>query len=170
MSATTCRPPSRLGTIWWSPTTWSRRAATARSSAVWRGPRGRRPARARSRWSPTAATTADRRCWPASRPASRRMCRRPITSNAVADGRFGKDDFVYDAVERQLSLSSRRGAHASLYVRRERHAHPRLLGERLRNLFNEDGLHHRQGAARAPLGARARAGSDGSSDSRGGRS
>jgi hypothetical protein len=38
------------------------------------------------------------------------------------------------ALERQLPLSSRRGAHASLYVRREWHAHRHLLGERLWNL------------------------------------
>jgi transposase len=52
--------------------------------------------RARSRWSPTGVTTADRRCWRA-RAGIVTYVPKTITSNAVPDGRFGKDDFVYHA-------------------------------------------------------------------------
>ena len=44
---------------------------------------------------PTAATSAARRFWPASRWASRPIVPKPLTSGAKAEGRFGKQDFVY---------------------------------------------------------------------------
>ena len=50
------------------------------------------------RW-PIAATSTARRSWPARRLGVTPIVPKPLTSGAKADGRFGKQDFVYVAGE-----------------------------------------------------------------------
>ena len=49
------------------------------------------------------------------RPVSPPLVPKPLTSGAKADGRFGKQDFIYEAEERRLSLPCRRDAATALH-------------------------------------------------------
>ena len=57
---------------------------------------------------------------------------KPLTSNARAEGRFDRRDFVYDRENEQLRLPGRRAAHLSHDDRGGRQGHAPLLDERLR--------------------------------------
>jgi hypothetical protein len=80
---------------------------------------------------------------------------KPLTSGAKADGRFGKQDFVYDPGGR-LSLSWRGEADAAVHHRRSRPHAARVLDDEMRPLRAQIEMHAFKGAARQALGTRSR--------------
>ena len=78
---------------------------------------------------------------------------RTNTSNAKAEGRFGKEVFVYLPDRGRLSLSGRRDADPPLRNQGRRSDHVRLLDHSLPGLSAERAMHHRTRAPRQTLGA-----------------
>ena len=68
------------------------------------------------------------------------------TSNAKAEGRYGKQDFVYNADEDVYVCPNGERLSLPFYERRRRKSHALLLDNGLRRLSAEGKMHHRQGA------------------------
>ena len=83
------------------------------------------------------------------------MLPKPQTSGAKAQGRFGKQDFVYKPEEGRLSLPCRRDAAVSLHERCGRQDRAPLLDRRVQRLSAQVSVHSVEGAAHFSLGARA---------------
>ena len=77
---------------------------------------------------------------------------KPMTSNAKAEGRFGKQDFPLCGCRGHLRLSGRREARLPLHDRGKRIGVAPLLDQRLPELCNQAHLHHRQGTTDHPMG------------------
>ena len=91
---------------------------------------------------------------------------KPMTSNAKAAGRFGKQDFRLRRSGRCLYLSRRRAADLSLYTTEDKgKITASLLDRRLSRRALSKQVHHRPGTADRTMGARGRAG-DGAGTSR----
>ena len=79
---------------------------------------------------------------------------KPMTSDAKAEGRFGKQDFVYVADEDVYRLSCRREARLPLHERGKRHRRCAATGPTpARRCAIKTELHHRQGATDHAMGA-----------------
>ena len=78
---------------------------------------------------------------------------KPMTSNAKAEGRFGKQDFRYVAEEDVYVCPAGEKAHLPLYDRGKQIGVAPLLDQRLPELCHQAQLHHRQGATDHPMGA-----------------
>ena len=82
---------------------------------------------------------------------------KPMTSNAKAEGRFGKQDFVYLAADDAYRCpAGERLTYRYTKRRRRKNAAP-LLDHGLCGLPAKAAVHDRQGAPHHALGARARA-------------
>ena len=80
---------------------------------------------------------------------------KPMTSSAKAEGRFGKQDFVYKPEEDVYRCPAGETLEVLLHQRRERSDATSLLDDRLPDLFDQERLHAGQRASDHPLGARA---------------
>ena len=78
---------------------------------------------------------------------------KPMTSNAKAEGRFGKQDFRYVAAEDVYICPAGERLAYSLHERGKRIGPAPLLDQRLPELRHQAQLHHRQGATDHPMGA-----------------
>ena len=68
------------------------------------------------------------------------------TSNAKAEGRFGKQDFVYKADEDVYLCPAGQRFSLPFHQRRRRQSHAELLGHGLLRLSAQGKMHHRQDA------------------------
>ena len=66
---------------------------------------------------------------------------KPATSNAKAEGRFDKADFVYIAPRRRIPVSCGRARDLQVYARGERSTNAPVLDERLPWVPDESALH-----------------------------
>ena len=83
---------------------------------------------------------------------------KPQTSGAKAEGRFGKQDFVYVAAEDVYRCPAGEQLTYPLSSMRGRQDDPPLLDEQLQDMPAESAVHDRRRAAHRTLGARGRAG------------
>ena len=110
---------------------------------------------------PIAATSAARRSRPATTRASRRFVPKPMTSNAKAEGRFDKSDFIYIAKRRRVPVPGRAACHLPLHPRGRRSADPALLDAApARRCPIEGAVHAERLPTHLALGTRGRARGD----------
>ena len=78
---------------------------------------------------------------------------KPLTSGTKAEGRFGKQDFVYFADDDVYRCPAGERLTRRFTIGRERHDPAHLLDHHMRRLPAQAAVHDRQGAAHQALGA-----------------
>jgi hypothetical protein len=80
---------------------------------------------------------------------------KPMTSNAKAEGRFDKSDFIYIAKADEYQCPAGERAHLQVHhAREERQQASRLLDQRLPHVPTERSMHNQRLSPHPPMGAR----------------